>query len=635
MRHVLASTMAVAFAATLESHAPSALVEPPTERIVINDNRQPAGGLRDGVLTIRLEAREGEWHPEADSSAGITVRAFAEKGKRLLVPGPLIRVPEGTEIHAYVSNTFKHGTLVVHGLYRRGAAASADDSMQIAPLATREMRFTAGVAGTYYYWATVEGDERAAADSSTRDAELSGAFVIDPANAPPAHDRVLVLALWTRLPLVLNAVTRNVIARFTINGKSWPNTERLAYDHGDTVRFRVINTSAVPHPMHLHGFYFSVDSRGNGAVDSVYDRGAAPYRVVTERVAPGRTISMTWVPERAGNWMFHCHDNFHVLRNQPLDGAPLPLEHQLHATNHAREMMGGLVMAIEVRGPTTSSVAQAGVVRRSLRLVAQPDTSGHGTEVEPAYGYVLQEGGRAYASSGSLVPGPAILLKRGEPVSITVVNRLAEPTSVHWHGIELESYFDGVADLSGSSGHIAPAIAPGDSFQARFTPPRSGTFIYHPHADETRQQQAGLSGALLVVDDPATFDPTHDIALLISVPRRQTDFATVFVNGSNTPRPLDLRVGERYRLRIINIHIYRPSMIVRLFRDTSLVTWRPVAKDGMPIPPERASSRLAQQQMGNGETYDYEFVPNAPGDLRFTVWAAAGPLLVTMPVRVR
>jgi FtsP/CotA-like multicopper oxidase with cupredoxin domain len=628
MRHALPSVLlAAAFHALVLGP-----VSPP-EQIVINDNRAPAGVLRNGVLTIRLEAREGEWHPEADSSAGITVRAFAEKGKRLLVPGPLIRVLEGTEIRAYVTNTFARGTLVVHGLSRRGVETNSGDTMQIAPLATRDVRFIAGAPGTYYYWATVDGDTRAAGDSSARDAELVGAFVIDPANAPRPRDRILVLSLWTKGPLVIGTVNRTALLRFTINGKSWPHTERLTYDHGDTVRFRVINTSIVPHPMHLHGFYFTVDSRGDGTVDSVYDRAAAPYRVVTERVAPGRTISMTWVPERAGNWMFHCHDNYHVLRNQPLDGTHLPPEHLLRATNHAHEMMAGLVMGIEVRGPATSSVTQAGVVRRALRLVARIDTSGHRTDDEPAYGYALQ-GPAGSASSGSALPGPVILLKRGEPVSITVVNHLAEPTSVHWHGIELESYFDGVADLSGSAHHIAPAIAPGDSFEARFTPPRSGTFIYHPHADETRQQQAGLSGALLVVDDPAAYDPAHDIVLLLSVPRSRVDFATILLNGSNTPKPLDLHVGEHYRLRIVDIHIYRPSMIVRFFRDSSLVSWRPVAKDGMPIPPERARPRPAQQQMGNGETYDYDFVPAATGDLRFTVWSAAGDLLVTMPVRV-
>ena len=36
-------------------------------RAVANDNRAPAGPLRDGVLTVRLEARESEWHPDGDA----------------------------------------------------------------------------------------------------------------------------------------------------------------------------------------------------------------------------------------------------------------------------------------------------------------------------------------------------------------------------------------------------------------------------------------------------------------------------------------------------------------------------------------------------------------------------------------
>jgi FtsP/CotA-like multicopper oxidase with cupredoxin domain len=208
---------------------------------------------------------------------------------------------------------------------------------------------------------------------------------------------------------------------------------------------------------------------------------------------------------------------------------------------------------------------------------------------------------------------------------------------VHWHGIELESYFDGVAGFAGQGRRIAPAIAPRDSFEARFTPPRSGTFIYHPHADEVRQQTAGLSGALLVVDSPAAFNPSNDIVLLLTVPRIDAGSITL-VNGSNTPPPLDLKVGQRYRLRIVDIHTFRPSMIVRIQRDSSLtnvLTWRAVAKDGMDLPPERATTRPAIQQMGNGETYDFEFSPTEPGDYRLTVTAQGGQPLALVPVRIR
>ena len=76
-------------------------------------------------------------------------------------------------------------------------------------------------------------------------------------------------------------------------------------------------------------------------------------------------------------------------------------------------------------------------------------------------------------------------------------------------------------------------------------------------------------------------------------------------------------------------------MVTRLLRDTALVTWRAVAKDGMDLPAQRGTVRPAIQQMGNGETYDFELVPSVAGDLRFTVSSAAGALLQTVPIRVR
>ena len=596
-------------------------------RIVTHDNRAAAGTLASGVLTIRLEIREGEWHPDADSMPGVVLRAFGEAGKPASIPGPLIRVPEGTVIHAFVHNTLTDSTMIVRGLSARDKAA-ADDTIQVRPGATREVRFAAGPAGTYYYWASSGRGQLL--DREPPDAELNGALVVDPPGMRGEPDRIFLISLWNRTPARRGFVSRKDVLRFTINGKAWPHTERLAYTVGDTARFRVINASPAAHPMHLHGFYFKVESRGNGRRDTTYDRARAPHMVVTERIAPGNTIAASWIPERAGYWMFHCHDNFHVLRNAPLDGTPLPPEHRMHAKNHAMEMMGGLVMAIEVR-PGGPAPAPEPAARRSLRLIARADTGG--TENEPAYGYVLQEGSRTVP--GPLLPSPVILLKRGEPVSITVVNELAEPTSVHWHGIELDSYADGIADYSGHPGRIAGSIATRDSFVARFTPPRSGSFMYHPHADEIRQQQAGMNGALLVVDDPAAFDPVRDIVLLITAPRFERDENKVFLNGTVTPAPLDLKVGERYRLRLVNVHISRPAMIASLLRDSTPVTWRPVAKDGMDLPAERAKTGRAVQQMGNGETYDFEFIPAEAGEFRFRITSAALLELVSMPIRVK
>ena len=623
------------FLSAAPRHAPHRVVGATraVDHIAVNDNRSSAGTLVNRVLTVRLEAREGEWHPDGDRDPGLVVRAFAEEGKTATIPGPLIRVPEGTEIHAFVRNSLRDSTLVVQGLSSRNTALSTDaDTIQIKPGAVREVRFVAGTAGTYYYRGTTNSGVHPT--RGTIDSELVGALIVDPRGTTgPPRDRVFLIGLWSKAELVAGLVGRDNLLRFTINGKAWPNTERLSYTVGDTIRFRIVNASIAVHPMHLHGFYFNVESRGDGQRDSTFDPAGSPHRVVTERTAAGRTFTMSWVPERPGNWMFHCHDNYHVLRNAPLDGSRQPAEHEMHVQNHALEMMGGLVMGIEVRDRGVAQTAAEPPARRRLRLVASIDTGG--TAAEPAFGFVLQDGGRTTPASGLLLPGPTIVLKRGEPVSITVVNHLSEATAVHWHGIELDSYYDGVAGFAGHPGRIAPAIAPRDSFEARFTPPRAGTFIYHPHADEVRQQQAGLSGALVVVDSVESFNPEHDIVLLITAPRLAADAGIALLNGAKTPAALELRVGQRYRLRVVNIHTFRPSMIMRVMRDSALATWRAIAKDGMDLPRDQATMRPATVQLGNGETYDYELIPTQPADLRLTISSGAGVLLQSMPIHIR
>ena len=291
-------------------------------------------------------------------------------------------------------------------------------------------------------------------------------------------------------------------------------------------------------------------------------------------------------------------------------------------------------MGITVTGTSVEPAPSTTAVRRQLRLVARVDEGG--TKEDPAFGYTLHTGSTTDPPPPPYLPGPTIVLKRGEPVSITVMNTLPEPTAVHWHGIELESYYDGVAGYSGEGRRITPAIPSGGSFEARFTPPRSGTFIYHTHVDEVRQQKAGLSGALLVVEDPTAYNPDRDMVLLITVPRKDADTnSVVLLNGSPNPAVREMRAGEHYRLRFINVHTFRPSMRMRLLRDSTLLEWRALAKDGMHLPADQAITGPSEIQMGNGETYDFDFVPTAAGDLRLDVTNAGGVLLVSMPIRVR
>jgi manganese oxidase len=598
----------------------------PPETVTINDNRRSAGTLNAGTLTIRLEARLGEWRPDGEGGLSVLVKAFAVDGGPLQVPGPLIRIPEGTEIRAVIRNRLEGETLAIHGLYTRPGKSS--EAAVIAPGETREFRFLAGGAGTYYYWGATEA-ETLLNQRRGRDTQLVGGFVVDPRGRAPAADRLLLIGSWTN-DVPLGQPGR--ASRFVINGRSWPHTERLAYRVGDTARMRVINAGAAVHPMHLHGFYFNVDSRGTEAENTVYAAGSSPRLVVTERLTPGQTLALTWKPTRPGNWLFHCHDNVHLAHGGALDGRPAPPDAHRHVKNHALEMMAGPVMGITVTGASIEPAPSPTATRRRMRLVARVDAGG--TPEEPAYGYTVDDGSGA-AAPPPYLPGPTLLLKRNEPVSITVVNELPEPTSVHWHGIELDSYYDGVPDYAGDSQRTAPAIAAGGSFEARFTPPRSGTFIYHTHLDDIRQQRAGLSGALLVLDDPTAYDPSRDLVMLVTVPRKAADNAVVLLNGTATPAARELRIGQRYRFRFINVHIFRPSMRMRLLQDTSLQRWRAIAKDGMDLPADQALEGPSEVQMGNGETYDFEYVPSSTGDFKLDVTAANGILLVTMPIRVR
>jgi FtsP/CotA-like multicopper oxidase with cupredoxin domain len=601
------------------------------ERVSVNDNRVAAGNLDGGVATIRLEARTGEWHPDDDTDSGVVVKAFAVDGGPLQIPAPLIRVIEGTQMSVRIRNRLDE-PLVVHGLFARPVTfADASGTVSIPPGESREIRFVAGTPGTYFYWAASNPNSELARRSGV-DAPLSGAFIVDAKDGAAPRDRVLVATSWNGVRVIDG---KNVIIRrLVINGKSWPHTERLTYDVGETVRLRVLNLGDVVHTMHLHGFYFNVDSRADERADTVCPLGSSPHAANTERLEPSRTFSLTWIPTRPGNWLFHCHDTVHIQqRRWLLDGRPMPPPAHDHVVNHALEMMSGPVVGITVRPTSTEANRSDAVVRRQLRLVARVDAGG--TAAEPAYGFTLEYSGKTTPSAPPYVPGPTIVLKRGEPVSIAVDNRLPEPTAVHWHGIELESYYDGVPGFAGSPGRIAPAIPPGQSFEARFTPPRAGTFIYHSHLDEVRQQQAGLTGALLVVDDPALYDPTRDIVLLVTTPRRIADDATVLLNGTATPPAREMRVGQRYRLRLINVHVSRPNLRIRMLRDNAPLTWRAIAKDGMDLPPDQATERAAEQQVGNGETYDFEFVPTAEGENLIDVRGAGGALLASMPVHVR
>lgn len=541
-----------------------------------------------GILTVALVASRGVWYPEGKQAAGLDIEAFAIDGGPLTAPGPLLRAPTGTELRVSVRNELLL-PLTVHGL---GAV-----NYLVSPGETRQINFTAGSPGTSFYWATTTG--AALEKRNTHDSELNGAIVVDPPGAR-GDDRIFVISHHYD----------NQFEVWAINGASWPATERLAYTVGDVVQWRWINASDEEHPLHLHGHYFRVDD--------------GDQLVATQVVASGAAQTLSWVAERAGNWLFHCHILFHVAPDLHL--TPPGADHDVHDPLHH---MAGLVLGITIAPEPRARQHSDPKPERRLRLIVGERRGVRYGEI-PALGYAVAEGGAT--PTAVTAPGPPIVLTRGRPVEITVENRLATATSVHWHAIELESYFDGVAGWTGSEGHLSPAIEPGGTFVARFSPPRAGTFIYHTHLDDYRQLSTGLYGALIVVDPATPYDPATDKVFVFGSDGVDND--VLVINGRTRPAPLELKAGVTYRLRFVGI-TPADSTTIALTHDGTPVTWRALAKDGFEFPASKQTDVKAQLYLSPGETYDFALRVASPSDLRLAAVETARKAQAEMEMLVR
>src|SRR5678815_3648130 len=174
--------------ALLAGHVAAADPELKPDVVKANDNRSPAGILKKDTLRIHLVVRMARWYPEAASGPYVDVPVFAEKGETPSIPGPLIRVPEGTTIIATVANQLSDSTVSIHGLATRPAV---DDSTYIRPSEDHVFTFSAGKPGTYFYYA-----KAGTVNWNVREREqLSGAFVVDPRGAK-VNDRILMINIW-------------------------------------------------------------------------------------------------------------------------------------------------------------------------------------------------------------------------------------------------------------------------------------------------------------------------------------------------------------------------------------------------------------------------------------------------------
>ncbi len=212
-------------------------------------------------------------------------------------------------------------------------------------------------------------------------------------------------------------------------------------------------------------------------------------------------------------------------------------------------------------------------------------------------------------------PGPTIEAVEGDKVRIFVTNKLPEHTTIHWHGQRLPNGMDGVGGLT------QPQIPVGKTYVYEFQLRRSGTFMYHPHADEMVQMAMGMMGFFIVHPrDPAFMRADRDFVFLLNaydidpgsyVPKimTMTDFNLWTWNSRAFPGidHLVVRKDDKVRIRIGNLTMTNHP--IHLHGHEFEVT----GTDGGWTRPESRWPEVTSD-IAVGQMRAIEFIANEPGD---------------------
>jgi FtsP/CotA-like multicopper oxidase with cupredoxin domain len=215
-------------------------------------------------------------------------------------------------------------------------------------------------------------------------------------------------------------------------------------------------------------------------------------------------------------------------------------------------------------------------------------------------------------------PGPTIECVEGDKVRIFVTNKLPEHTTIHWHGVLLPNGMDGVGGLT------QPHIPAGKTYVYEFVMKHSGTFMYHPHADEMVQMAMGMMGFIVVhPKDPNRYRVDRDFVFLINAfdidpgsftPRVNTmlDFNLWCWNSRVFPGidPLVVRKNDRVRIRMGNLSMTNHPIHIHGHNFSVTCT------DGGWV---QKSARWPETtvDMPIGALRAIEFVADVPGDWAF------------------
>lgn len=228
---------------------------------------------------------------------------------------------------------------------------------------------------------------------------------------------------------------------------------------------------------------------------------------------------------------------------------------------------------------------------------------------------------KGWGYNGSL-PGPTIQVFPGDRVNIRVMNELPEPTSVHWHGLNVQNGMDGVQS--------SQMIDPGCYFDYHFRiDHRPGTHMYHTQITSASQLMMGLGGAFIILD-PEEKAPEKDYFYMLQefkvsgqqlgaiqkgtydIDPRARDFNFFTLNGRCYPytSPMCIHQSDLVRVRMGNL--VESAYPMHLQGHQFSIT----ASDGNAI---SSQNRLLKNtvHIASGETFDIEFLATNPGDWPF------------------
>jgi FtsP/CotA-like multicopper oxidase with cupredoxin domain len=263
--------------------------------------------IENGVKVFDIEASIIRWNILPD----VSVEAYAYNRQ---VPGPRIQLTEGDHVRIKFRNNLPESTTVHwHGLIvpneMDGPAKIAQPP--VAPGGQYTYEFTVSQSGTYFYHSHDHPDRQ-------QGLGLYGALLIAPKDsaADVKADLEYTIQLqewlkreWLTYPAML--MEGGLPNYFTINGKSYPETDTVFMKVGQTIKIRFIGTNNnFVHPMHVHGGPFQVVAR-DGETLAENQR----FFADTVNVGPGQRYDVVWTARKPGKWLVHCHIPHHTTNN--------------------------------------------------------------------------------------------------------------------------------------------------------------------------------------------------------------------------------------------------------------------------------------------------------------------------------